>query len=62
MPAKRKGPTPVYPRNVPYPSFMVRVSREFGIMLAELDEYPIEAIMDELEINAHLYDVDNPPT
>ena len=66
MPLKRKGKVaggvaPVYPRCVPFPPWMVRVSEKFRIPLAILDEWNIEAIMDEIEIHNYTHDVDNPP-
>jgi hypothetical protein len=41
---------------------MVRVAEKFRIPLAELDEWPIEVIMDEMEIIEFIADVDNPPS
>lgn len=40
---------------------MVRVSDKFRIPLAILDEWPVDAILDEAEVNMWLHDVDNPP-
>lgn len=53
--------TPTYPADVPYPAFMLRVAEKFSIPLAALDEWPLDAILDEADVLGYLHDLDNPP-
>ncbi len=59
--ATRKGPAPVYPRNVPYPAWLVRVAEKFRLPMCEVDEWSMDVILDEREIIEFIHDVDNPP-
>lgn len=52
---------PEWPGNVAYPVWMVRVAEKFRVPLSVLDEWDVEAILDEREVIAYLFDVDNPP-
>lgn len=40
---------------------MFRVSDKFRVPLAIMDDWSIEAILDEVEANMWLFDHDNPP-
>lgn len=51
---------PKYPRDLPYPAWMLRVAEKFRLPLATVDEWPVDAILDEVEAIAYLSDVDNP--
>ena len=53
---------PVYPADLPYPPWFLRVSEAFRIPLHVLDEeWTVDNILDEIEAILVRYDLDNPP-
>ena len=39
----------------------VRVAEKHRVTLAEVDEWPIDVILEEADIHGWLHDLDNPP-